>query len=288
MEHKMGTSFTPKSVHDFSAFPIKPDDPRCQEEAAVAILRNDVLGADEVLAMKPSEEDLRHALDVVTTHLRECGDVLAPLLPDCRDWRVFEEGIWVGGAHYTSVTEAMLALAVWAGWNLGLSLHDWDVLRSLRQPLDVYGRCRTYMPQRLEVLLSWPSDAYRDCDDELHHLEAMAVQEITWARQATGSRDDSGQAARSEADRPISVGQVDVAPGEGSAKTPDTADPKATTADRPRRPAYERDHLWLRWKDEEGMTPAKIRDRWNTTNPRARVSREVVTEGLKKASLEKK
>jgi len=30
-----------------------------------------------------------------------------------------------------------------------------------------------------------------------------------------------------------------------------------------KRPAYERDHLWLKWNKEEGLTPARIRDRWN-------------------------
>lgn len=29
------------------------------------------------------------------------------------------------------------------------------------------------------------------------------------------------------------------------------------------RPAHKRDHLWLKWQDDEGMTPATIRDRWN-------------------------
>jgi predicted Rossmann fold nucleotide-binding protein DprA/Smf involved in DNA uptake len=31
----------------------------------------------------------------------------------------------------------------------------------------------------------------------------------------------------------------------------------------PRRPAYERDHLWLKWQLEEGLGPAKIRDQWD-------------------------
>lgn len=30
-----------------------------------------------------------------------------------------------------------------------------------------------------------------------------------------------------------------------------------------RRPCFKRDQLWLTWKQEEGLTPAKIRDRWN-------------------------
>jgi hypothetical protein len=36
-----------------------------------------------------------------------------------------------------------------------------------------------------------------------------------------------------------------------------------------KRPAYERDHLWLGW-NEEGMTPAAIRDRWNTMSDEER------------------
>jgi hypothetical protein len=280
------STFTKKTVHDFSTFPVEPDDPHCQAEAAVAILRNDILSADEVLAMKPLKEDLRHALDVVTTHLRECGDVLAPLLPGCRDWRVLEEGIWIGDTHHTSVTEAMLALTVWAGWNLGLSLNDWDVLRSLRQPLDAYGRCRTYVPRRLEALLSWPFDTCRDCDDELHRLEVMAVQEITWAKQATGPRDNSGQTGSSEAGRSISAEQIEATADEGAAETPATTSSNATT--KKRRPAYDRDHLWLRWYEEEKLTPAKIRVRWIRMDPKNKVSREVVIEGLKKARREKK
>ena len=30
------------------------------------------------------------------------------------------------------------------------------------------------------------------------------------------------------------------------------------------RPADERDHFWLKWNDEEGLTPATILDRWNS------------------------
>jgi hypothetical protein len=43
-----------------------------------------------------------------------------------------------------------------------------------------------------------------------------------------------------------------------SSKTSDATD----DAGDERRPAYERDHLWLKWS-QEGMTPAEIRDRWN-------------------------
>lgn len=37
------------------------------------------------------------------------------------------------------------------------------------------------------------------------------------------------------------------------------------------RPAYERDHLWLRWKTEDRMTPAPILDRWNSMSDHERI-----------------
>jgi len=51
-----------------------------------------------------------------------------------------------------------------------------------------------------------------------------------------------------------------------------------------RRPCYDRDHTWLRWSNE-GMTPAKIRDRWNREHPEATIGagesgRDVVKKGL--------
>jgi hypothetical protein len=44
-----------------------------------------------------------------------------------------------------------------------------------------------------------------------------------------------------------------------------TASPATLTHDEPRkrRPAYERDHLWLQWHEDDRLGPAKIRDRWN-------------------------
>lgn len=62
------------------------------------------------------------------------------------------------------------------------------------------------------------------------------------------------------------------------------------------RPAYRRDHLWLRWH-VEGLGPARIRDRWNAmpegeqrlVSPRCfggRVTADVVKEGRKKALRE--
>ena len=70
------------------------------------------------------------------------------------------------------------------------------------------------------------------------------------------------------------------------------------------RPAHERDHLWLRWREEDGLTPAKIRDRWDSMTDEDReavcpdacervgdasmkAGREVVVKGLKKARGEK-
>jgi hypothetical protein len=60
------------------------------------------------------------------------------------------------------------------------------------------------------------------------------------------------------------------------------------------RPCQDRDHLWLRWR-EEGMKPAAIRDRWNAEHARyggekistGRSGFEVVKRGLKKARKEK-
>lgn len=69
-----------------------------------------------------------------------------------------------------------------------------------------------------------------------------------------------------------------------------------------RRPAYERDHLWLRWRDVEGLRPAAIRDRWNRMSGEERKSicprcadqigsdetgREVVKKALKQARRER-
>jgi hypothetical protein len=52
-----------------------------------------------------------------------------------------------------------------------------------------------------------------------------------------------------------------------------------------RRPNYARDHTWLCWCDKEGLTPAKIRDRWNREHPEATIGkgesgRDLVKKGL--------
>jgi hypothetical protein len=85
-----------------------------------------------------------------------------------------------------------------------------------------------------------------------------------------------------------------------------TADSKTDSNQDPR-PAYKRDHLWLRWH-EEGMGPAAIRDRWNMLSDAERektcpklpgrvggadaeskkAGRATVITGLKKAKQEKK
>jgi hypothetical protein len=52
------------------------------------------------------------------------------------------------------------------------------------------------------------------------------------------------------------------------------------------RPCYERDHTWLRWKDQEHMTPKAIRTRWNAANPHSKVSAAVVKAGLRTARRE--
>ncbi len=83
---------------------------------------------------------------------------------------------------------------------------------------------------------------------------------------------------------------------------PDYFDPNSYAAGaRPRRPAYERDHCWLSWKLNQGMGPARIRDRWNAMSEEDRCAicseapdkigwsedgREVVKKGLRKAILE--
>ena len=71
-----------------------------------------------------------------------------------------------------------------------------------------------------------------------------------------------------------------------------------------KRPAYERDQLWLRWSEKEGMAPAAIRDRWNgmsdeerqTVSPRKwqRIEsvgglegqRDLIEKGLRRAKTE--
>lgn len=62
-----------------------------------------------------------------------------------------------------------------------------------------------------------------------------------------------------------------------------------------RRPCYDRDHLWLMWREDEKMGPAAIRDRWNREFARyggqgiatGRPGRDVVKEGLRKAKAER-
>ncbi len=62
---------------------------------------------------------------------------------------------------------------------------------------------------------------------------------------------------------------------------------------KPLRDCYERDHTFLRWREEEGMKPAGIRDRWNKENPNDKVNldtkdngRSTVKNGLKQARAE--
>lgn len=40
----------------------------------------------------------------------------------------------------------------------------------------------------------------------------------------------------------------------------------------PKRPAYHRDHTWLSWYLKDRLTPAKIRDRWNSLSDDERIS----------------
>lgn len=81
----------------------------------------------------------------------------------------------------------------------------------------------------------------------------------------------------------------------------DPSAPAAAAVDPPgasvakKRPCHDRDHLWLRWHEEERMGPAAIRDRWNQghQHPDDRISadkrgRATVITALKKARCEKK
>lgn len=59
------------------------------------------------------------------------------------------------------------------------------------------------------------------------------------------------------------------------------------------RPCYIRDRIWLVWAEIEGLTPAKIRDRWNAQYPGKEVGAgtsgyEVVKKGLRAAKRERK
>jgi hypothetical protein len=69
----------------------------------------------------------------------------------------------------------------------------------------------------------------------------------------------------------------------------------ATLTQTVNRPCHDRDHLWLRWNEEEKIGPAKIRDRWNTEcglcggKPiaKGRSGRDVVKAGLRQARIDK-
>lgn len=37
-----------------------------------------------------------------------------------------------------------------------------------------------------------------------------------------------------------------------------------------KRPAYERDHLWLRWHEDDGLSELQIRDKWNNLDENER------------------
>src|SRR5262249_3988300 len=58
-----------------------------------------------------------------------------------------------------------------------------------------------------------------------------------------------------------------------------------------KRACYDRDHTWLRWSKDEGMTPARIRDQWNSEHRDKRIATgkrgiDVVKKGIKKARTE--
>ena len=80
---------------------------------------------------------------------------------------------------------------------------------------------------------------------------------------------------------------------QGPLFSPCDADPKQENSNKGKqRPCYDRDHQWLEWC-QEGLTPAKIRDRWNKENPDQSIAkgehgRDVVKKGLKAAENELK
>jgi hypothetical protein len=91
-------------------------------------------------------------------------------------------------------------------------------------------------------------------------------------------------ARRTEADREQAA-EADKGKAKGAGQ------PEAGEARKPQRPCYDRDHTWLRWAEEEGMTPARIRDRWNKEHPTEKVSngdagRDTVKKGLSRAASE--
>lgn len=53
-----------------------------------------------------------------------------------------------------------------------------------------------------------------------------------------------------------------------------------------KRPAYDRDHEWLRLKREHNLTPAKIRKLWNEKHPFDPVETATVKKGIQKAERE--
>lgn len=85
--------------------------------------------------------------------------------------------------------------------------------------------------------------------DEFERLTIHLRQELfrAWKHRCLGS--SVPQKTMAEAETPAALEKADQIIG--AADEP------------PRRPAYGRDHLWLKWREEEGLTPAKIRDRWN-------------------------
>ncbi|MEQ9408754.1 MAG: hypothetical protein RIK87_13540 [Fuerstiella sp.] len=126
------------------------------------------------------------------------------------------------------------------------------------------------------LLPSWPFD-YRVC---LHLREAILSEDSKLFHTAL-------EAVRKEL---IVFGYWLRASGQWENR-PNNAE---TNEQQNRRECYFRDHTFLKWRNE-GMTPAKIRDRWNREYPEKAINldnkssgRDVVKQGIKNAEAETK
>ena len=81
--------------------------------------------------------------------------------------------------------------------------------------------------------------------------------------------------------------------GKGSTKQANVAVAENGETSRPKRGCYDRDHTWLRWRVQNGMTPAEIRDCWNKEHPDKRIGSgksgiDLVKKGIKRAKADEK
>jgi hypothetical protein len=102
--------------------------------------------------------------------------------------------------------------------------------------------------------------------------------------------------------------QSQVSPKSQPIDAVENSGPETPIATERLRPAYERDHLWLRWQEEQGVGPADIRDLWDAmpdserrkvcprqwqrvggdTPAQKKAGRETVKQGLKRAKADRK